>query len=111
MTCDNGTVVVVPFPFTDSAETKLRPAVVLSNRSFNRDGQTILAMVTSARHERRVGDVPLPAGTANLPKDSLIRMKLFTLDNRLIERKLGVLPEIIGERLGVQLQAILKRTR
>jgi len=84
---------------------------VLSNRAFNRDGQTILAMVTSSRHHGRVGDVAVPAGTANLPKDSIIRMKLFTLDNRLIGRKLGVLPESIGQRLESQLQTILKHTR
>jgi mRNA interferase MazF len=84
---------------------------VLSNGAFNRDGQTILAMVTSARHNKRAGDIRVPAGTASLPKDSLIRMKLFTLDNRLIERSLGMLPESIGDRMGAQIQAILKRPR
>ena len=109
VTCEAWTVVVIPFPFTDSVQTKSRPAVVLSNRVFNRDGQTILAMVTSARHEKRVGDVPVPAGTANLPKDSLIRMKLFTLDNRLIERKLGTLPASIGNLMDAQVQTIFTR--
>jgi hypothetical protein len=35
-------------------------------------------------------------------------MKLFALDNRLIERKLGVLPESIGENLIARILAILK---
>ena len=108
MTCDAGSVVVVPFPFTDSAETKSRPAVVLSTRGFNRDGRSIMAMVTSARHALQAGDIPVPRGTAHLPKDSLIRMKLFTLDNRLIKGKLGTLPDAIGARLRSQLQVILK---
>jgi len=54
------------------------------------------------------GDVPVAAGTAGLPKDSLIRMKLFTLDNRLIKSKLGELPAPIGKELGRRLQTILR---
>jgi mRNA interferase MazF len=99
---------VVPFPFSESALVKLRPAVVLSTRAFNRSGLSILAMVTSARHSKMAGDVPLKAGTAGLSKDCLIRMKLFTLDNRLIERNLGALPSQLGERLGAQLQSVLR---
>ena len=38
-------------------------------------------------------------------------MKLFTLDNPLMERKLGVLPESIGNRLEAQVQAILRHVR
>ena len=111
VTCDAWSVVVVPFPFTDSAETKARLAVVLSTRAFNRGGQSVMAMVTSARHTGREGDIPVPAGAAHLPMESLIRMKLFTLDNRLIQRRLGMLPPSIGKRVGAQLQSILKLTR
>jgi len=106
--CDAWSVVVVPFPFSESAEVKLRPAVVLSLRAFNRGGFSILAMITSARHSKVAGDIPLKAGTAGLQKDCLIRMKLFTLDNRLIERKLGVLPDGVGRRVSSQLQSVLR---
>ena len=111
MTCDAWGVVVVPFPFSESAEVKFRPAVVLSARPFNQCGLSIMAMVTSARRSKVQGDVPLPAGTSGLPKDSLIRMKLFTLDNRLIKTRVGVLPDAIGERLSGRLQSILKLHR
>jgi len=108
VTCEAWSVVVVPFPFTESPEVKFRPAVVLSTRTFNRGGLSILAMVTSARHARMEGDIPVKAGTAGLSKHSLIRMKLFTLDNRLIKTKLGDLPGSIGNQLGRQLQAVLR---
>ena len=108
MICDAWSVVVVPFPFTDSAQSKSRPAVVLSTRAFNRDGQTTMAMVTDARHTKRGGDIPLPAGTAHLATGSLIRMKIFSLDNRLIQRKLGMLPSSYGKLLAAQLQTVLK---
>ena len=108
MTCDAWSVVVVPFPFSESAEVKQRPAVVLSTRAFNRGGVTVLAMITSARHSKMRGDIPVKAGTAGLSKDCLIRMKLFTLDNRLIGRKIGDLPDDTGRQLGAQLQSVLR---
>jgi mRNA interferase MazF len=94
--CDAGDVVVVPFPFTDRMQSKRRPALALSQPEFNADGHTVLAMITSSGGW--VGDVPLPesiALTAGLAKSSRIRvLKIFTLDNRLILRKLGRLSEL-----------------
>ena len=93
MICEAWDIAVVPFPFTDSSGVKRRPALVVSATSFNRaSGHTILAMITTARHSSWPGDTPLAAGASGLPKDCLVRMKLFTLDNRLILRvaaKLG----------------------
>ena len=87
-------VVVVPFPFTDKATTRRRPALVLSNaRVFNQPvGQAVMAMITSARNS----DWPLDTEirdleAAGLPSPSIIRMKLFTLDEHLIIRKAGKL--------------------
>lgn len=108
MICEPWTVVVVPFPFSDSADTKSRPAVVLSTRDFNRYGLTMLAMITSARHSKMYGDIPVKAGAAGLPTDSIIRMKLFTLDNRLIKAKLGVLTEDLGRQLATRLNSLLR---
>ncbi|MBI2336253.1 MAG: type II toxin-antitoxin system PemK/MazF family toxin [Deltaproteobacteria bacterium] len=87
-------VVVVPFPFTDSSQTKKRPALVLSSKShFNSEAKhSIMAMITSAKNSAWPLDVKLNAlASAGLSADSVIRMKLFTLDHRFIIRKTGVL--------------------
>ena len=92
MTCEPWQVVVVPFPFTDRATTKRRPALVLSATAFNRHGYSVLAMITSASHQAWPGDTPLEDLTvAGLTTPSLVRLKLFTLDNRFIVRQLGTL--------------------
>ncbi len=89
---DPFTVVAVPFPFTDTKRSKRRPALVLSSaENFNAViGHSVLAMITSARNS----PWPLDAGiqdlaAAGLPAPSVVRMKLFTLDHRLIESVLG----------------------
>lgn len=79
-------VVVVPFPFTDSSITKRRPALIISEAStFNVPMQmSVLAMITNATHKSWALDVGISdlvsAGLNNL---SIVRMKLFTLDNAL----------------------------
>ena len=86
-------VVVVPFPFTDRNATKRRPALVFSNSSFNKGAeQSVLAMITSAEQSSWPGDVAITdLESAGLTTDCLIRMKIFTLDDRLIIRKAGSL--------------------
>lgn len=87
-------VVVVPFPFTDQNTDKRRPALMLSDHNqFNDETQNcVLAMITSVKNP----DWPLDAKIgrikkAGLPAPSKVRMKLFTLDSRLIIKKIGSL--------------------
>jgi mRNA interferase MazF len=103
-------VVVVPFPFTDRLTTKRRPALVVSDsRNFNiRVGQSVLAMITSAAHS----DWPLDTAIADLdcaglPTPSLVRMKLFTLDDRLIARKAGELADSDVKAVSEALKTLL----
>ncbi|MBI5600222.1 MAG: type II toxin-antitoxin system PemK/MazF family toxin [Gemmatimonadetes bacterium] len=95
MTFESGDVVTVPFPFTDRRQAKRRPAVVLSSRRLSAHAnQYVLAMVTSARHERWPFDVPVTDGpAAGLRAPSVVRWKLFTLDASLIVRRVGTLAE------------------
>lgn len=87
-------IVVVPFPFSDSTTTKRRPALVVSSYSnFNQKIEhSVMVMITSARNIAWPMDIHIkdlkPTG---LPKASIIRMKFFTLDHRLIIKKIGKL--------------------
>lgn len=84
--------VVVPFPFTDALNSKNRPAIILSSEFFNHAGYTILAMITSAHKNAWPLDIKIhDLKSCGLEKSSVIRFKLFTLDNRLIKAKIGML--------------------
>jgi mRNA interferase MazF len=50
-----------------------------------------MAMITTAQHSHWPGDVLLLPGATGLQKQCLLRMKLFTLDNRLIVKVVGKL--------------------
>jgi mRNA interferase MazF len=100
MTCDTWDVVSVPFPFTDSPQTKHRPALVLSSRSFNDGGLVILAMITSAMDPAWPTDTPIQElQAAGLRRACCVRLKVFTLDTRLLVAALGHLAQ--PERAGV----------
>lgn len=85
-------VVVVPFPFTDSSRTKRRPALVLSQKTdFNAVIEhSVLSMITSQKNEPWPLDVHIKnKKQSGLTAPSVVRMKLFTLDNRFILKKIG----------------------
>lgn len=105
-------VVVVPFPFTDRDSAKRRPALVLSSKaSFNAEiGHSVLAMITSSKEGRDVWPLDTPIAdlaAAGLPAPSVARMKLFTLDHRLILRRAGRLTASDQACIGQSLRALL----
>ena len=103
---DRWDVVLVPFPFSERPGNKRRPALALSTRAFNRVGHSVLAMITTAAHAPWPGDTPLhDHRTAGLPSPCVVRLKIFTLDNRLILRTIGRL----GEADAAAVQTGLKR--
>ena len=95
-------VVVVPFPFTDRAASRRRPAVALSTASFGAEaGHSIFAMITTARQSSWPLDVAIDdLAAAGLSVSCFVRMKLFTLDHRLIVQKRGRLRGDDAMRVG-----------
>ncbi len=86
-------VVVVPFPFADKNYEKKRPAVVLSDPSHQKSsGHTSLLMITSAKNSSWSSDHLIKdLESAGLNTSSVVRQKIFTLDARLIIKKIGKL--------------------
>lgn len=85
-------VVIVPFPFTDLALNRRRPALILTPHEpyGARTGHCVLAMITAASRSSWPFDRPIadPAA-AGLRKPCVMRMKLVTIDQRLIIAKAG----------------------
>ena len=101
-------VVVVPFPFSERPGTKKRPALVLSRPSFNKAGHTALTMITTRAHRPWPGDVEIERlEQAGLPLPCIVRLKLFTIDNRLLMTRLGSLSPVDRRRVATALRSTL----
>ena len=108
MICDPWEVVVVPFPFVERAATKRRPALILSRKSFNRSGYSVMAMITTQKHQPWPGDTNLSGyRDAGLRVSCAVRLKIFTLDNRLILKRAGKLSAADRNNIRRNLQATL----
>lgn len=87
---DAGTIVRVPFPYTDSNTRQHRPALVVSNGAIGENGALLwVVMITSAANRRWADDVPLDADyeVCGLPAPSLIRTaKIATIDTSAADR-------------------------
>ena len=103
-------VVVVPFPFTDQNTDKKRPALVLSEYAFNEaTDNCVLAMITSAKNPEWPLDIHISSlQKAGLSSPSKIRMKIFTLDNRLILKKIGGLSSQDQKALQENLKKLMR---
>lgn len=94
MICEAWEVIVVPFPFTEKGLSKRRPALVLTRASFNKKGHSTCAMITTKNHQPWPGDTLIKSREqAGLRSPCIVRLKLFTLDNRLILKRIGTLGE------------------
>jgi mRNA interferase MazF len=49
MSFDFGDIVLVPFPFTSQTASKKRPAVVVSNRTYNDSKPDIVVMAVASK--------------------------------------------------------------
>jgi mRNA interferase MazF len=101
-------VVVVPFPFTDRARQKRRPALVISSRDFNTSHDVvILLMITTAASTQWPSDIPImDLNAAGLPMASVVRFKCFTLEESIVARKIGHLSKGDQSAAGAGVKAI-----
>jgi len=90
-TCSRGDVVLVGFVFSDESGKKLRPAVVISSRAYNRARQeVVVAAITSNVRRLLFGNRPIADWQgAGLLFPSVVTGILRTVKRTVIERKLG----------------------
>lgn len=87
-----GQVVLVRFPFTDQHGSKQRPAVVISNHTYNRlQPDVILMAITSQVHQIRGFCETNIQGwqAAGLLKPSTFKPVVFTVEKAIVKKTLG----------------------
>lgn len=90
---DFGTIILVPFPFTDQSAAKRRPAVVVSSSAYHRARHDLILMpITSQLRVSAFGDLLVQDWqAARLLRPSVIKPVLATLEQGLVIKPLGTL--------------------
>jgi len=91
-----GDLVLVPFPFTDQTASKKRPAVIVSADAYHQRRAAVIVMAVTSQILRpagALGEVLIGDWQgAGLPKASLIKPVLATIEQRLILRTQNATP-------------------
>ncbi len=92
-----------PLSLYRKTRNQTTPALVLSNNAFNKNGHTLLTIITTKAHRPWPGDTEIEEDSiAGLHTSCIVRLKAFTLDNRLILNKVGNLSLAHRQRVAEQ---------
>lgn len=108
-----GTIVLIPFPFTDLSASKVRPAVIVSSALAGRDA--IVAFISSKKAKRlQKTDVAVKScgktfAMTGLKTDSIIKVgKIATLDKKIILGKLGKIDSATEKELNRKIKILFE---
>ena len=91
-----GNIVIVPFPFTDLIDVKVRPALVVSGKKYN-CGRNVLLVAISTKIGLPDFSLPLSENdleSGTLKKKSYFRLQnFFSFEKRLIKKSVGKITE------------------
>jgi len=101
-----GSVILIPFPFTDLRGSKIRPAVVLSKNELD----VTICFITSELRWKTEYDISIsPSENNGLKVSSLIRTgKIATIDSALVLGELGELSNFEITELDKGLKRLLQ---
>ena len=103
-----GQVVLATFPFSDLANTKLRPCLILGKAGFN---DILLCQITSKQYgsKKAIRLIKSDFSQGSLVVDSFIRPdKIATLDRSRIKRLLGKIDDRKLDEVKQRLKTILE---
>lgn len=115
MKVQRGDIVIVDYPYSDRTGSKVRPALVVQSDAYNQKlDDTIIALITRSQ-QRFVGaptqfviDITTSDGLqSGLRQTSVIQCEnLVTLDQGLILRVIGSLPDSVMRQVSTCLKAV-----
>ena len=86
---EQGDIVLMPFPFSDLTESKLRPALIVSNTALNTTRDRLCCLVTSNPDADGIRIPKSALSSGELRFASKVRpQRLFTASTRIFQKKL-----------------------
>ena len=102
-----GTIVLVPFPFTDLSGSKVRPAVIVSDGKIGAD--IVLVFITSQTKSKGKHLVQVVPDAENGIKatSKIVCSKIATLEAKIILGELGSLSTSVVQSIDIELKKVL----
>ncbi|MBS3079846.1 type II toxin-antitoxin system PemK/MazF family toxin [Candidatus Pacearchaeota archaeon] len=102
-------IILIPFPYSDLTGSKKRPALIISNQKLNKSDDRICCLITS---NIRSDDIEIKKENfkeGTLPFKSALRLyRLFTIDKRIIIKKLCTINNNFYENIIKQINEYIK---
>ncbi len=87
-----GDIVTIAFPFSDLTEKKLRPALVISNSSYNRHKNVVLAGIYGKKYPLAIPITNTDLVRKKLQKESFISLQnIFSVEKALVGKTIDSL--------------------
>ncbi len=99
-------IILIPFPFTNLTDTKIRPCLVLLESEYD---VTVSFITTQTGWNDKNSVTIKPLSTNGLKKESLVRLnKLATIDKELIMGEIGRLTDAERNKINQKLKEIFQ---
>ncbi len=100
-------IVLVPYPFSDLSQAKYRPAIVISNNTYNRKFKDFIAIPLTSNPNTRDHTIPVTSKemtSGSLTVASVAKVdKVFSLEQRLVVKRYGQLREDVFDKIRAEL--------
>ncbi len=107
-------IVLVPFPFDDLSQTKIRPALCLTGLISGYNHVVIAFITSQVDKANEKSDIKIHLTDSDFEKtglkvDSAIRLhRLVTIPQQIILRELGILPSYMVENVRLNLKTLFE---
>jgi mRNA interferase MazF len=101
-----GTIILVPFPFTDLSGSKVRPALVLSHRSVGSD--IVVVFITSQDKLKEKHLVAIVPDSQNGLKvaSKIVCAKIATLDIKIVLGEIGAISSVVQKKVDSEIKKV-----
>lgn len=108
-------IIWVKLPFSSLEESKIRPAVVVSNNDYNKKSEDIIVCAITSKLDQKEYSVIIDSGNlsnGNLPIKSRIRAdKILQIEKKLVIKSFAKLDDKTFDALVLEVTKLLKRNK
>ena len=103
-------IILIPFPYSDLAGSKYRPALVISNALLNKTEDRLCCLITSNAPTDGVAISESSYEEGRLPFKSWVKpQRLFTISGKIVRKKLCSVNGRFHDKVILRLNEFLKR--